>query len=368
MITASQVKWGGYKQYEGAYFHGSRKFVLPSNPTSNDLIMSVITSTEGGSANAINAYDRCIISVGYFQWCEAAWFLTSNLLGNIANKDFNLLDPLLPALGASGASFKQKAGGKWRFFVGNNEVDDREEQQRLFLLNSNGLKGSWDSKSKEHVKLWVASLANTLAQDEADRIQVSFTSTRVRSFATKKAKDIVFDEKPDTGWVGGLRAAFLSFAANLPAVASEQLQIAVKNTSAPKWSEDWCINVLKQLTFGPNITIYPGRYNKIRPVIEKHYGIDLPDFADDLQKWKSKINHDIDAPCGSEPTFETVEEIQELLARLGYDLGPAGVDGKLGKKTYSAIRAFQSVNKLIVDGKVGPKTRAKMLDAYRNLK
>lgn len=368
MVTPADVKWGGYKSYEGPYFHGSRQFRQVKNPDINHLILEVVTSTEGGSPDAVNGYDRCIISVGYIQWCEAAYFLTSNLLGYIASKDPGLLAPLAPALAASKAEFKQKPGSnKWRFYFknGNNEVDERAEQQRLFLLNSDGFKGSWDDESKAHTKLWVACFANTMIQDAADNLQVAYTAARIKTFTTKDARAILFDEKPDTGWVGALRAAFLSYAANNPAIAAAQLTTAVKATTAAKWSPDWCIAILKQLTFGPNITIYPGRYNKIRPVIEKNFGVDLPDFSDDLKKWHATQNQGIDAPTEKEPSFQTVEEIQTFLLSMGYDLGPAGADGKLRGKTKDAILIFQGLNGLKTDGIIGPKTRAKMLEVYR---
>ncbi len=366
MITPNDAKWGSYKNYEGAFYYGSKKFVLPANPSSGQLVMSVITATEGGAPDAVNAYDRCIISCGYIQWCEAAFFLVSNLLGHILSKNPSLIAPLQPALDASNAEFKQKGGGKWRFFFKDgNEVDQHDEQTKLFLLNSSGLQGSWDSASKEHVKLWVATFANTLIQPEADAAQVEYTAARVKTFATREAAAIIFDGAPDTGWVAGLRAAYLSYAANLPAVASKQLLAAVAATTAPKWSPDWCITVLKQLTFGPNISIYPGRYNKIRPVIEKNWGINLPDFAEELKAWQASQDADIDPPASHEPSFQTVEEIQSFLISLGYDLGPAGVDGKAGKKTQEAIQTFQRLNGLVSDGLVGPKTRAKMLEVYR---
>lgn len=367
MITTANVKWGSYKTYEGALYHGSKSFTLPSSPTPGQLVMSVITATEGGAPDAVNAYDRCIISCGYIQWCEATYFLVSNLLGHILSKNPSLISPLRPALDASNADFKQKAGGRWRFFFKDgNEVDQHDEQLRLFLLHSTGLKGSWDDASKERVKLWTASFANTFIQPEADALQVEYTAARVKTFATKEAAAILFDGQADTGWAAGLRAAYLSFAANLPAVASKQLLEAVKSTTALKWSKDWCIHVLKSLTFGPNITIYPGRYNKIRPVIERNWGIDLPDFSDELKAWTASQNAGMDPPAANEPTFLDAKEIQEFLISLGYDLGPSGADGKIGRKSREAIETFQGLNGLKVDGDVGPTTRKKMLEVYRS--
>jgi len=138
-----------------------------------------------------------------------------------------------------------------------------------------------------------------------------------------------------------------------------------------KWSKDWCIHITKQLTFGPKIAIYPHRYKAIRPVVEKLYGVDLPDHADELKKWTQSMEMDPVEPeviydeAPKEPTFTTVREIQRLLFDMGYDLGPSGVDGWEGRKTKEAVRTFQGLNGLTTDGIVGPNTRTKMLAVWR---
>jgi peptidoglycan hydrolase-like protein with peptidoglycan-binding domain len=48
------------------------------------------------------------------------------------------------------------------------------------------------------------------------------------------------------------------------------------------------------------------------------------------------------------------KEIQTALKNAGYD--PGFIDGKMGKKTCEAIKAFQKANNLVVDGKVGKQT------------
>lgn len=50
----------------------------------------------------------------------------------------------------------------------------------------------------------------------------------------------------------------------------------------------------------------------------------------------------------------SVMDVQKALAREGYDPGP--VDGRMGKKTKSAIKEFQRKNHLKADGVVGEKT------------
>ena len=53
---------------------------------------------------------------------------------------------------------------------------------------------------------------------------------------------------------------------------------------------------------------------------------------------------------------QAVRELQTMLLKLGYDLGPCGIDGDFGKATEAAVRSFQSDHQLEVDGVVGALT------------
>ena len=55
---------------------------------------------------------------------------------------------------------------------------------------------------------------------------------------------------------------------------------------------------------------------------------------------------------------EDVRELQEILMKLGYNLGKWGVDGDFGDCTEMAVRQFQTQQGLKVDGKVDDKTVA----------
>lgn len=359
------IKWGSYKSFEGPYVHGTRKFSLPSNPTPEHKILGVVTSTEGGSMDGVNMYDTCIVSCGLIQWCEARYFLTSKMLSYMASRDPSVLGPLKPAMDLTGSEFAEIKPGTWRFrYRDGRPVNRRDLQAALFLGGATGAKGAWNDEAKEVAKLWCRCFNETFAQDSTFDLQVAYTAARLRSFSLASARNTLFSEDlPDEGLVGTVRAAFLSFAANNPTIAAKQLAIAVEGTRAKKWSRDWVIACLKQMTFGPNIAIYPGRYNKIRVPLERYYGVDLPDFQQELREWRESQPQQ--AP--DEPNLEELEGIQEVLIAAGYDLGPKGADGIWGKKTKAAVIAFQEDSGLVTDAIVGPKTRAALLARWRSL-
>jgi hypothetical protein len=368
MTTVQDVSWGKYQNWEGPFVRGAVPFTMPNPADENAYYLAVVTATEGGHADGINMYDRCIVSTGFLQFCEASYYMSSNLLGAILDKQPGLLDILQPALDASGAEFKKNPDkNRWRFFFTDSrgEVDTAEEQKQLFLLNSDGTVGSWDDDSIAHAKLWASCLATLLSDPDAVRAQIPFVAQRIKSFALPNAqRTLLSDALPSAGWVGALRAAYLSFAVNLPAVASKQLDIALANAPGQKWSPEWCTEIIQQLTFGPKIALYPHRYDAIRPVLERLYGTDLPDFSAQLAKWQNDMDAHA-APGYEEPTFQTPQELQRVLISLGYDLGPAGADGKIGQKTLDVIRTFQRLSGLTDDGQVGPLTRAALLAAWR---
>ena len=66
-------------------------------------------------------------------------------------------------------------------------------------------------------------------------------------------------------------------------------------------------------------------------------------------------------------TGEDVRELQKALIRLGFDCGPDGADGEFGKSTEAAVKSFQTMAGLAVDGKFGPATLAALNDALGRL-
>ena len=83
-------------------------------------------------------------------------------------------------------------------------------------------------------------------------------------------------------------------------------------------------------------------------------------------------NSDPAQPAGK-PTLrkgskgDAVRELQTMLLKLGYDLGPCGIDGDFGKATEAAVRSFQSDHRLTVDGIVGKNSWAELEKAVKQI-
>jgi len=71
----------------------------------------------------------------------------------------------------------------------------------------------------------------------------------------------------------------------------------------------------------------------------------------------------IDVPKGRRGP--EVRDVQQALLALGYSLPKHGADGIRGPETVSAIKAFQTDNKITVDGDPGPETVGKLNDILK---
>lgn len=338
MTTAAQIGWGTYTSYEGPFYRGSRKFSLPADPDETDKIIAVIAAAEGGCYDSINMYDRGIVSVGLIQWIEAGQRSVSDMLGCVAEKCGieAVTVPLEQALKLSNASFEKTKESKWRFKFNDSRgfVDTDAKAQQLFL-GCKGSVGSWTLDAKNHAKTWAACIANVWESSEACKAQSEYTRSRMSVFIRPSAKAILFDDdKSNEGWVGMIRAAYLSYAINNPTIANDQVKIASGRSKSLKWSEDWCICLLQQLTFGPNIAIYPARYNNVKGMLEKLWGVTLP-CAKDLGTWKEP-ELPLSVPQNDPEVLSTVSNIPQPTEAETVSESTSGIFGLI----QSIISAF----------------------------
>ncbi len=357
MVTVSDVGWGSYLTSEGPYFRGSRRFVLPSSPTFREKSVAVVTATEGGSLDAINMYDRCRLSVGAIQFCEAT-FNVSKLLTACA--DSGLSDLVGSRLGLLPIPLRlvKDQYGRPRMAASNGfPIDSGDAMRAMLLGGSSGLRGGWTDDQKTFAKKVASVFANLLAEPAMMTAQAAHTGDTVSSYLLPRAQGILSADPSEDGWSGAMRAMIVSFAVNLPAVADRLLASA---NSGPHWTrdpQDRFYAAAQSLTTNSGIGIWPGRYTKIVPILRSAFGVPVPELAE-LAVWKFRShNPELDDP------LDTTEEIQRFLLARGADLGPAGADGVYGEKTRAAVRAFQAgytKEHLDVDGVVGKDTKAAM--------
>jgi hypothetical protein len=339
MVTVKDIGWGSYNEFEGPLFwgvqkHKRRKKGEPIVSDADDII-SVITTTEGGAYDAYNGYDKCICTSGLIQWCDRApMFLVTKLLGTVAAADRALLAPVDEFLDRHGYTFEYRADMKaWRFIdPGGVEVDNPEKQQLLYLDGSSGLKGKWVEGHKWHAREWAAACSNVWQEQRARDIQREFTASRLHGFVLPSVQVVLLAaQRVGSATAKAFIAAFLSFAANNPRRAADALSSVVDRVGV-HFTDEWLVDVLHSLTFKPGIAIYPHRYDKIRPVLEDLYGVDLPDFNGGLGLWlkEHKFKDQLS------PTA-----LQSALLDLGYDLGPKGADGVFGTRSKAALLAFE---------------------------
>ena len=378
MVAASDIGWGKYKDWRGPFFRGTHRYSDPEPMTETDRLVGVTSATETPFYDGTNGYDGQIITSTIIQTIERSYYGVSEVLGEVAEEaDPSVVGEFRSRIAERGLAFDRNPRGRHRFFFASRkeEVDTFPEQRQAFWAGSSGKVGDWNEGQKEWAKEIAAAVASVWAHPTAQAVQRRFAARKIRLYAFGNSKKVV-EEAPETEIGRAFTAAYLSFAVNNPSRANKHLAIAMKEASGSQWSKDWFIHVLKELTFGPKVAIYPHRYDAIRKPLERYYGIDLPDFAEELKLWQvdmgmdkvpyeDVMDDDLESK-GREPTFTTTVEIQKFLASLGHDLGPWGADGRMGAKTADAIMSFQSTHGLEADGIVGPMTRKALLGTWRS--
>jgi hypothetical protein len=314
LVTPEMIKWGVYQAYEGPWWPGHHQYVLPINPDFWDKTLAVLSSTEG-PLDCVNMYDSCVCSTSMVQLCDASYFLTTSLLGYIADNigPTAVTGPLSEALKSSGATFK-KVENVWRFqFLDKRGRIVNSNMQRELYLKGTGLRNSWSADQKRHAKLWCAGMANIWNDEKARNLQIKYLKTKLPTFISPSAKKDIFDQSITvTTWVEVARAAFTSYSANNPSKAATAYFKHCSDPALTKWSKEWVICLIRELTFNPKITIYEGRYNHIRPVLEKLWGVGLPQDAIALKNYDSKVDVIIDNPLETSIAVDSV--LQPILS------------------------------------------------------
>lgn len=288
-IDITSVKWSSYGGYEGPVYYGTKSFAVPPNPTFLQKCLATVAAVEG-HVDAVNMYDSGIVSLGSVQWIERGNMSVSDMMGVVAERcGVEYVNQALRyGLNASSSTFRKNAQGRWRFFMKKADAEvevSTPELQREHFLGCSGKKGDWTPLATHHAKVWCASFVGVWDSDEACRAQLEFSSKRLLPwFVTPNAKKILFVDPDESGWKGALKAIFVSFAVNVPAVADRQLVVANAASKFEKFSREWCLDVVHQLVFGSGIAIWPVRYAGLVKRIKQLFNVDLPPSPKELSK------------------------------------------------------------------------------------
>lgn len=279
-VNKKDIQWGSYREYEGPWYRGKIKFLPPKNPDFLDNVMWIITSTEGGCYDAINMYDRMILTVGIIQWGESGQRSVSKLLGAVVDScGYSAIAPVSEVAMKHGYEFAKWPDGTWGFVSSEDEdrIDSPLKMRELYL-GCAGTKGSWDDDSRDRAKEWAAAFAQVWESPCAQKVQVEYTKKRINGFVMPSSRQLLFDDAKGP-WVDATRAVFLSYAANLPAVADRQAvasAAALKDSGFEKWSREWCVRFVKRLVSNSGIDIWPARWKKVCLAVNSTFKVDFP--------------------------------------------------------------------------------------------
>lgn len=314
-VELSDIRWAGYKGYSGPAYWGKPGLVAKQGAIKDekDRIMAVLAATEGGGFNLVNMYDRCVLTVGLIQWCENPYLFVSKMLSYV-HKRFDINHHF--EMACNGVYFD---GKRWQ--TPDGEASTSKAIKSLFLGGSDGI--SWTEGQKKIARVWARDFANLFLIPEAIEAQAEFTRKRLMQWFLLDSGKKAFARSQGHKNGEAFRAVFISWAANNPKLAEKALNEL--NSKEIEFSEKWLREYCKKVV-GIGFDIYPDRLKKITPVVKKIYGLHL-----------GKIKQD---------TEFSSEKIQELLVGLGYDIGPSGVDGIIGKLTKKAIGEFQKNHNL----------------------
>jgi hypothetical protein len=354
VTTPAEIGWGSYMDYEGPFYVGKIPYVLPANPDFLDMCDAVVTATEGGHYDAINMYDSCILSVGIIQVCGRLGELAA-MLAACTTYDLGAMKTAFSQLPVP-ADFRQNPQGIWQFYFldGRGFVTTQQQMQAMFLGGSTGLKGQWSAAQMAAAKHVAATFASIWDSQGLQAGQRAFIKSRLMSYVMPRAKATLFTNPDQTSYAGALKAAFVSYAANLPAVADKYLAVAAADPNWPTMNDQQRFEAaLYHMVYGSGIGIWPARYNAIHPVLQKLFNVTLPTLA--------QLATGVEPVDPKDQTLTTVKGVQQFLIAQGYDIGPTGADGIWGSHTEAAVKKFQTDHNLPVDGIVDAPTHAAML-------
>ena len=285
-----KISWGKYTNYEGPYHIGENKFILPEKHDLSDRILYTISATEG-NFDSVNMYDKCIVSIGMIQWCEANYCGSTSLISEfslrygreIFDTSFKEIIDFL------GYNPLKLINTKYWFVDQTGNIIDKVDEQKKYFLGCDGTIGSWNDTAKNKANIWLRSFATFLKNKKVIEFQVEYTKRKINElYFHRDVKNIlnsvIRDSKEKVEIYESAMIAYISFAANHPKFAKENFILAHEKNKDKIFTREWLLAIIRQMTFKNQIKIYSHRYEKIIKVLNSLYNINMPKSADELKQ------------------------------------------------------------------------------------
>lgn len=275
----SGVKWVKFKDREGPVIHGTMDFRLTNAAGDAEKQLAVVCACEGSQFDAINMYDRGIVSVGLLQWAEHVGKV-SRFLGHAIDsgcKDAltKIFRPMFDKTHVDLAPFTEGRASRWRFTHVSVPITTPEGLQDA-LYGCDGLSSSWNDERRSLAIEWARTFHEAMTVIPTT-LQAAYAAADIQSYVVPAVRKTALFTPSDVQRSPLERAAqalYVAMAVNSPGGA----QKAFAATPYSVGSDDWCKEFFEAVKApaGDVPKQFATRYRRAKPIIENLYNVSLP--------------------------------------------------------------------------------------------
>lgn len=285
-----------FQNREGWFNIQGPKMIISSRKSFWESVALIAASTEsGGVVSAYNGYDQCVVTLGILQFAgSVAGSPLMKLITKFYELDKDLvIKHLQPALDKVPGS-ELVYNGKCLFKIDGIEVIKFAEWCNLIQEGVSGVKGTWTESAKETSKVWAECFIRLAEEPKFIEVQKKFFVDQLRSTYFANANIQVTDK--DTGkkvivrpldvfsydestietelnYKRALIATYISYGANIPALASQKLYDSVVKYPERSWTEKFKYFALNCKS--STVKEWSIRWNKISGILVQEFGVDI---------------------------------------------------------------------------------------------
>lgn len=286
-----------FQNREGWFNIQGPKMIISSQKSFWESVALIACSTEsGGVVSAYNGYDQCVVTLGILQFAgSVAGSPLMKLITKFYELDKDLvIKHLQPALDKVPGSELIYNNGKCLFKIDGVEVIKFAEWCNLIQEGVSGVKGTWTPSAKETSKIWAECFIKLAEEPKFIEVQKKFFINSLKTTYFANANIQVIDEetgnkvivKPldvfnynestiesELNYKRALIATYISYGANIPALASKKLYENLVKHPERSWTEKFKYFALACKS--STVKEWSIRWNKISALLVQEFGVDI---------------------------------------------------------------------------------------------